>query len=119
MVRKFFKNDVTDDVTKSVTSHHVRFLPRLCSMFFLFGLKNTDLSYFSTVLVAAGDPRDSRKIKTEMSGIGEPYFAEDPVGVKNVSAQLGLTTYLHCKVNNLNGKTVRLHQIHSPEYLSV
>ena len=40
------------------------------------------------------------------SGIGEPYFAEDPVGVKNVTAQLGLTTYLHCKVNNLNGKTV-------------
>lgn len=43
-----------------------------------------------------------------MSGIGEPYFAEDLVygGVRNVTAQLGLTTYLHCKVNNLNGKTV-------------
>jgi len=26
--------------------------------------------------------------------------------VNNVTAQLGLTTYLHCKVNNLNGKTV-------------
>ena len=42
-----------------------------------------------------------------MSGIGEPFFAEDTtMGVKNVTAQLGLTTYLHCKVNNLNGKTV-------------
>ena len=43
-----------------------------------------------------------------MSEIGEPFFAEEStaLGVKNVTAQLGLTTYLHCKVNNLNGKTV-------------
>ena len=27
--------------------------------------------------------------------------------IRNVTAQLGTTTYLHCKVNNLGGKTVR------------
>ena len=33
------------------------------------------------------------------------------MGVNNVTAQLGLTTYLHCKVNNLNGKTVSFNYI--------
>jgi len=78
----------------------------------------------SSVLVSAGDPlvysrhqrhqenpgRHHQQPQSEamaMSGIGEPFFAEDTtMGVKNVTAQLGLTTYLHCKVNNLNGKTV-------------
>lgn len=81
------------------------------------------LSHYS-VLVSAGDPlvysrhqrhqenpgRHHQQPQSEavaMSGIGEPFFAEDTtMGVKNVTAQLGLTTYLHCKVNNLNGKTV-------------
>ena len=31
--------------------------------------------------------------------------------MNNVTAQLGLTTYLHCKVNNLNGKTVSFNYI--------
>ena len=78
--------------------------------------------FFSfSVLVSAADPflgtsygrhkrhqnqQQPQKDVQGLSGIGEPYFAEDPVGVRNVTAQLGLTTYLHCKVNNLNGKTV-------------
>ena len=37
----------------------------------------------------------------------EPYFAEGASGeTRNMSAQLGTTTYLHCKVNSLGGKTV-------------
>ena len=37
----------------------------------------------------------------------EPYFAEGSSGeTRNMSAQLGTTTYLHCKVNSLGGKTV-------------
>lgn len=39
----------------------------------------------------------------------EPYFAEQvdaPYGLVNVTAQLGITTYLHCKVNSLGGNTV-------------
>ena len=37
----------------------------------------------------------------------EPYFAEGVSGeLRNMSAQLGTTTYLHCKVNSLGGKTV-------------
>ena len=43
---------------------------------------------------------------TSADSLVDPYFAEDTHGVTNVTAQLGLTTYLHCKVNNLNGKTV-------------
>jgi hypothetical protein len=38
--------------------------------------------------------------------LGEPYFVDEDVSIKNVSAQLGVTTYLHCRVNNLGGKTV-------------
>jgi len=84
----------------------------------------------SSVLVSAGDPSQIRNhhkhgnnmgsqhrsqrhdrsssssSHTDLAVIGDPYFAEDAVGVNNVTAQLGLTTYLHCKVNNLNGKTV-------------
>ena len=66
----------------------------------------------------------------ESSYIGEPYFDygdyEDGglVGknketfksnsgvvrstIRNVTAQLGTTTYLHCRVNNLGGKTVSI-----------
>ena len=75
---------------------------------------------FIPVLVSAGDPMvytrhqrhqekpHSNEGVATMSGIGEPFFTEESsaMGVKNVTAQLGLTTYLHCKVNNLNGKTV-------------
>ena len=45
---------------------------------------------------------------TSADSLVDPYFAEDKCDqcVTNVTAQLGLTTYLHCKVNNLNGKTV-------------
>ena len=31
--------------------------------------------------------------------------------IRNVTAQLGTTTYLHCRVNNLGGKTVRIFSI--------
>ena len=65
----------------------------------------------------------------ESSYIGEPYFDygdyesggfvknketfKSNSGVvrstiRNVTAQLGTTTYLHCRVNNLGGKTVRM-----------
>ena len=66
----------------------------------------------------------------ESSYIGEPYFdyGEYEDGkmfdrnketfrsnsgvvrstINNVTAQLGTTTYLHCRVNNLGGKTVRI-----------
>ena len=53
--------------------------------------------------------RYDRSSHSDLTVIGDPYFAEGDsgaVGVNNVTAQLGLTTYLHCKVNNLNGKTV-------------
>ena len=53
-------------------------------------------------------------------GLGEPFFADAFPGaggkrggaggyesdVINVTAQLGITTYLHCRVNSLGGKTV-------------
>ena len=39
------------------------------------------------------------------------------MGVNNVTAQLGLTTYLHCKVNNLNGKTVSFNYFYGTEYI--
>lgn len=55
--------------------------------------------------------RSSSSSHTDLAVIGDPYFAEDAVGVNNVTAQLGLTTYLHCKVNNLNGKTVSFNYI--------
>ncbi len=32
-------------------------------------------------------------------------FLQD-MSIKNVTAQLGVTTYLHCRVNSLGGKTV-------------
>jgi hypothetical protein len=38
--------------------------------------------------------------------LGEPYFVDEDISIKNVTAQLGVTTYLHCKVNSLGGKTV-------------
>ena len=40
--------------------------------------------------------------------LGEPYFVEEDLNIKNVTAQLGVTTYLHCRVNSLGGKTVRI-----------
>jgi len=75
----------------------------------------------SSVLVSAGDPNlassnrrmaraltPSEVSMTSADSLVDPYFAEDKCDqcVTNVTAQLGLTTYLHCKVNNLNGKTV-------------
>ena len=57
------------------------------------------------------DRSSSSSSHTDLAVIGDPYFAEDAVGVNNVTAQLGLTTYLHCKVNNLNGKTVSFNYI--------
>ena len=77
--------------------------------------KNTDLGQFIPY--------------ADSSYIGEPYFDygdyNDGKGydrsketfqsssgvvrstIRNVTAQLGTTTYLHCRVNNLGGKTVR------------
>jgi len=40
--------------------------------------------------------------------LGEPYFVDEDTSIKNVTAQLGVTTYLHCRVNSLGGKTVIL-----------
>lgn len=81
------------------------------------------IAIISTVLVCTGDARTGhvsvegtnnplrhgRSINGQI-GLGEPYFAESlpngPNQVLNVTAQLGITTYLHCKVNSLAGKTV-------------
>ena len=43
-----------------------------------------------------------------LPGLGEPYFADEHGNglTVNTTAQLGITTYLHCKVNSLGGKTV-------------
>ena len=44
--------------------------------------------------------------------LGEPYFAaygpdsSAPAATENATAQQGITTYLHCKVNSLGGKMV-------------
>ncbi len=47
--------------------------------------------------------------------LGEPFFADEVksastdssgVSVVNATAQLGITTYLHCRVNSLGGKMV-------------
>lgn len=39
----------------------------------------------------------------------DPYpFFEDPNSTTNVTTQLGSNIYLHCKVNDLRGKTVRI-----------
>lgn len=43
---------------------------------------------------------------------GGPYF--DKVASKNVTALLGKTAYLNCRVKNLGNKTVRTHVILYP-----
>ena len=90
-------------------------------------------NFFShLVLVYVGDPRVSAVSQTHRSPtrfkqdgfarphqsytptatvsgrLSEPYFAADasPGEIQNVTAQLGTTTYLHCRVNSLGGKTV-------------
>ena len=40
-------------------------------------------------------------------GLGSPYFQHQEAGIVNVTTQLEATTYLHCRVNRLGGKTVR------------
>ena len=82
---------------------------------------NTSLFLSFSVFVYVGDARmDSASAQGSLvhlegaSGLAEPYFADDnvgggaggPQGLVNVTAQLGITTYLHCKVNSLGGKTV-------------
>ncbi len=44
-------------------------------------------------------------------GLGEPFFADEVDGITNVTAQLGITTYLHCRVNSLGGKMASLSHI--------
>ena len=39
-------------------------------------------------------------------GLGSPYFQHQEAGLVNVTTQLEGTTYLHCRVNRLSGKTV-------------
>ena len=39
-------------------------------------------------------------------GLGSPYFQHQEAGLVNVTTQLEATTYLHCRVNRLGGKTV-------------
>ena len=47
----------------------------------------------------------------DMVGLGSPYFQsrEGGGGVLNVTTQLEASTYLHCRVNRLGGKTVSLY----------
>lgn len=65
------------------------------------------------------------------TSLGEPYFARYGPGsglssagsvvTENVTAQLGITTYLHCRVNNLGGKMVswlRRHDDDTPHLLT-
>ena len=48
----------------------------------------------------------------------EPYpFFEDSNTVVNVTTQLGSHVYLHCRVNDLRGKTVRDHWPLCPQSL--
>lgn len=78
--------------------------------------------FFSLVLVCtAGDLRvdaalggtaASPSASSSSSGnqLSEPFFAEELRGGRgatvNATAQLGVTTYLHCRVNSLGGKMV-------------
>ena len=39
-------------------------------------------------------------------GPGSGLASAGSVATENVTAQLGITTYLHCRVNNLGGKMV-------------
>ena len=39
-------------------------------------------------------------------GPGSGLSSAGSVVTENVTAQLGITTYLHCRVNNLGGKMV-------------
>ena len=87
-----------------------------------------------SVLVAAGDSSSTSSSSSKSgdatkaaagahhvlppgeTSLGEPYFARYGPGsglssagsvvTENVTAQLGITTYLHCRVNNLGGKMV-------------
>ena len=62
-----------------------------------------------TVFVCAGDARRRHENPNTAAPPAQPYLAE-PVtkggGMYNVTAQLGVTAYLHCKVNNLGGNVV-------------
>lgn len=87
------------------------------------------------VLVAAGDARYGSSSTSSSSSsnahhvlppgetsLGDPYFARYGPGsglasagsvvTENVTAQLGITTYLHCRVNNLAGKMVSWQKRH-------
>jgi len=55
-------------------------------------------------------------------GLGSPYFQHQEAGLVNVTTQLEATTYLHCRVNRLGGKTVswlkRIGQDKDPHLLT-
>jgi len=55
-------------------------------------------------------------------GLGSPYFQHQEAGIVNVTTQLEATTYLHCRVNRLGGKTVswlkRIGQDKDPHLLT-
>jgi len=55
-------------------------------------------------------------------GLGSPYFQHQEAGLVNVTTQLEATTYLHCRVNRLGGKTVswlkRIGQDKDPQLLT-
>ena len=77
------------------------------------------LSFFfllpSVLVYTAGDERVAAA-KRSSQPLGEPFFAEELKGgggggggggnVVNATAQMGITTYLHCRVNSLGGKMV-------------
>ncbi|XP_040566029.1 zwei Ig domain protein zig-8 [Lepeophtheirus salmonis] len=101
-------------------------------MEFLRGLNFHLSTYFQifitilTVMIYAGDSEtflqpDLHKQQADLQHLlSDPYFADEKEGqiktggagtlklsrLVNVSAQLGCTIYLHCRVNNLGGKTV-------------
>jgi len=55
-------------------------------------------------------------------GLGSPYFQHHDAALVNVTTQLEATTYLHCRVNRLGGKTVswlkRIGQDKDPHLLT-
>jgi len=55
-------------------------------------------------------------------GLGSPYFQHQDATLVNVTTQLEATTYLHCRVNRLGGKTVswlkRIGQDKDPHLLT-
>lgn len=70
-----------------------------------FGMSNThfwrDFSTYTDI------PENDIEDEPEETTTHDPYpFFEDPNSTANVTTQLGSNVYLHCKVNDLRGKTV-------------